>query len=59
MKLFGISRNAMVAGLVGAGAMGAILLGPQFPNADANPITLEAPNGARSHRDSTIGSRTD
>ena len=46
MKLFGISRNAMVAGLVGAGAMGAILLGPQFPNADANPITLEAPSGA-------------
>lgn len=26
--------------------MGAFLLGPQFPNADANPITLEAPNGA-------------
>lgn len=46
MKLFGISRNALVAGLVGAGAMGAILLGPQFPNADANPITLEAPSGA-------------
>ena len=46
MKLFGISRNAMVAGLVGAGAMGVFLLGPQFPNADANPITLEAPNGA-------------
>ena len=46
MKLFGISRNAMVAGLVGAGAMGAFLLGPQFPNADANPITLEAPAGA-------------
>lgn len=46
MKLFGISRNALVAGLVGAGAMGAFLLGPQFPNADANPITLEAPLGA-------------
>jgi len=46
MKLFGISRNAMVAGLVGAGAMGALLLGPQFQNADANPITLEAPAGA-------------
>ncbi len=46
MKLFGISRNALVAGLVGAGAMGAFLLGPQFPNADANPITLEAPQGA-------------
>lgn len=46
MKLFGISRNAMVAGLIGAGAMGAILLGPQFQNADANPITLEAPSGA-------------
>ena len=46
MKLFGISRNALVAGLIGAGAMGAVLLGPQFPNADANPITLEAPAGA-------------
>ncbi|MEP1143859.1 MAG: Do family serine endopeptidase [Henriciella sp.] len=46
MKLFGISRNAMVAGLIGAGAMGGLLLGPQFPNADANPITLEAPAGA-------------
>lgn len=46
MKLFGISRNALVAGMVGAGAMGAFLLGPQFPNADANPITLEAPLGA-------------
>ncbi|MEL6858518.1 MAG: Do family serine endopeptidase [Pseudomonadota bacterium] len=46
MKLFGISRNALVAGLVGAGAMGAFLLGPQFPNADANPLTLEAPAGA-------------
>lgn len=46
MKLFGISRNALVAGLFGAGAMGAILLGPQFQNADANPITLEAPGGA-------------
>jgi serine protease Do len=46
MKLFGISRNALVAGLVGAGAMGVFLMGPQFPNADANPITLEAPHGA-------------
>ena len=46
MKLFGISRNALVAGLVGAGAMGVFLVGPQFPNADANPITLEAPAGA-------------
>ncbi|MEM9845829.1 MAG: S1C family serine protease, partial [Pseudomonadota bacterium] len=46
MKLFGISRNALVAGLIGAGATGAVLLGPQFPNADANPITLEAPAGA-------------
>jgi serine protease Do len=36
----------MVAGLVGAGAMGALLLGPQFQNADANPITIEAPLGA-------------
>lgn len=26
--------------------MGGLLLGPQFPNADANPITLEAPAGA-------------
>nr|WP_070958786.1 Do family serine endopeptidase [Hyphomonas sp. Mor2] len=46
MKLFGISRNALVAGMIGAGAMGVFLLGPQFPNADANPITLEAPGGA-------------
>lgn len=46
MKLFGISRNALVAGFVGAGAMGVFLMGPQFPNADANPITLEAPQGA-------------
>ena len=46
MKLFGISRTALVAGLVGAGATGAFLLGPQFPTADANPITLEAPGGA-------------
>lgn len=46
MKLFGISRNALVAGAIGAGAMGAFLLGPQFQDADANPITLEAPMGA-------------
>lgn len=26
--------------------MGVFLVGPQFPNADANPITLEAPAGA-------------
>lgn len=46
MKLFGISRTALVAGLVGAGAMGAVLVGPQFPDADARPIVLEAPLGA-------------
>lgn len=46
MKLLGISRNAFVAGLIGAGAMGGIILGPQFQNADARPIVLEAPAGA-------------
>ena len=46
MRLSGISRTALVAGLIGAGAMGAVLVGPQFPPADARPIMLEAPLGA-------------
>lgn len=46
MNLFGISRTALVAGLVGAGAMGAVFVGPQFPPAEAKPILLEAPLGA-------------
>ncbi len=46
MKLFGISRNALVAGLIGAGAMGTLILGPQFQDADARPVTLQAPAGA-------------
>ncbi|MDJ0920537.1 MAG: Do family serine endopeptidase [Henriciella sp.] len=46
MKLFGISGNALVAGLIGAGAMGALVWGPQNFEASANPIVLEAPAGA-------------
>lgn len=46
MKLLGISRNALLAGLIGAGAMGTFILGPQFQDADARPIVLEAPVGA-------------
>ncbi|MEO0550199.1 MAG: Do family serine endopeptidase [Pseudomonadota bacterium] len=46
MKLIGISRNALVAGFVGAGAMGALIWGPQTFEASAKPIVLEAPAGA-------------
>lgn len=46
MKLLGISRSALLAGLIGAGAMGTLILGPQFQDADARPIVLEAPVGA-------------
>lgn len=46
MKLFGISRNALVAGMIGAGAMGALVWGPQTLEANAKPIVLEAPAGA-------------
>lgn len=46
MKLFGISRNALVASLVGAGALGAVMWGPQVLDADARPIVIQAPLGA-------------
>lgn len=46
MKLFGISRNAMVASLVGAGALGAVMWGPTVLEADARPVVIQAPLGA-------------
>ncbi len=46
MKLFGISRGSLVAGLIGAGAMGAFVAGPMIQNADARPVIIEAPGGA-------------
>ncbi len=46
MKLFGISRNALIAGLVGIGAVGALSIGPTVLEADAKPISIEAPAGA-------------
>lgn len=46
MKILGLSRTALIAGFVGAGASAGFLLGPQFQNADARPITIQAPAGA-------------
>ncbi|MBR9834817.1 MAG: Do family serine endopeptidase [Alphaproteobacteria bacterium] len=46
MKLFSISRNALVAGLVGAGVMGGVFSGPSLTEAHAKPIVLQAPAGA-------------
>ena len=47
MKLFGISRNAVIAGMVGAGAMGALVFGPSLVEAEqARPVVIEAPVGA-------------
>ncbi len=46
MKLFGISRNAMIAAALGAGTMGGMTLVPTFLNAEAKPIVIEAPAGA-------------
>lgn len=46
MKLLGISASALVAAGVGAGAMAALVWGPQLVSADAQPITIDAPNGA-------------
>lgn len=46
MKLLGLSRTALIAGLVGAGASAGLLFGPQFQSADARPITIQAPAGA-------------
>ena len=46
MKLLGISASALVAAGVGAGAMAALVWGPQLVSADTQPITIDAPNGA-------------
>ncbi len=46
MNLFGISRNALVAGLLGAGAMSAVFVGPSVLAAEAKPVIIEAPLGA-------------
>ncbi len=46
MKLFGISRNSLVAGLIGAGVVSAFVVVPEFLEADAKPIRIEAPAGA-------------
>ncbi|MCA8901857.1 MAG: Do family protease, partial [Hyphomonas sp.] len=47
MKL-GISRQAMVAALFGAGAVGTLSIAPKVlsPHANAQPIAIEAPMGA-------------
>ena len=48
MKTTGISRQAMVAALVGAAMVGSVALAPQVfsPEAGAQPIQIEAPRGA-------------
>lgn len=48
MKSFGISKQALVAAIAGAGLTGALVYVPQnFQQADAKqPITIEAPRGA-------------
>ena len=46
MKLLGISASALIAAGVGAGAMAALVWGPDLVSADAQPITIDAPNGA-------------
>lgn len=48
MKSFGISKQALVAAVAGAGLTGALVYVPQnFQQADAKqPITIEAPRGA-------------
>ena len=48
MKSFGISKQALVAAVAGAGLTGALFYVPQnFQQADAKqPITIEAPHGA-------------
>ncbi|MCI4646436.1 MAG: Do family serine endopeptidase [Hyphomonadaceae bacterium] len=46
-KRFGVSAQALVAGMVGAGAMAAFTFGPQFTSpADARQIVIEAPGDA-------------
>lgn len=46
MNLFGISRNALIATAIGLGSIGALTWGAQTLEADARPITIEAPAGA-------------
>ena len=48
MKNFGISRQALVAAVFGAAAVGTFTLSPKVfsPHADAQPIAIEAPQGA-------------
>ena len=48
MKTTGISRQAMVAALVGAAMVGSVALAPQVfsPEAGAQPIQIEAPRSA-------------
>ena len=48
MKTIGISRQAMVAALVGVAMVGSFSLAPQVfsPEAGAQPIQIEAPHGA-------------
>ena len=46
MKLFGMSAKSLVGAFFGAGAMAAIVWGPQMVSADVEPIIVEAPNGA-------------
>ncbi len=47
MKRFGVSSQALLAGVVGAGAMAAFAFGPQMIQpADARPIIVQAPGDA-------------
>lgn len=47
MNWFGKTKTAYAGILLGSAAMGAFLLGPQFtPQAEADPIKIEAPRGA-------------
>ncbi|KCZ93786.1 Do family serine endopeptidase [Hyphomonas johnsonii] len=48
MKKFGISRQALVAAVFGAAAIGTLTLAPKVfsPEAGAQPIAIEAPTGA-------------
>lgn len=47
MKRFGVSSQALIAGVIGAGAMAAFVFVPQYTApADARPIVIEAPGNA-------------
>ena len=46
MKLFGMSAKSLIGACFGAGAMAAIVWGPQMVSADVEPIVIEAPSGA-------------